>query len=92
MDFDDEFKTWMAVMDDLPVPLAHFPLVYFDTGMAPSLFAIGGQLNGAGVSNTIYKYDIAANVWSFVANMTLGRHKHCAVVDNGEIWIVGGHE
>ena len=40
---------------------------------------------------TVEKYDVRYNVWTYVANLNVGRMKHSAVVFHNKIYVVGGY-
>ena len=58
--------------------------------------AAGGLINnslticGGRDFDTCYKYDIAANEWSFLCNMQSRRYRHAAAtLPDGSLWITG---
>ena len=65
-----------------------FPLL----AVGSFLFAIGGEdADGGSYLDSIARYDIANDVWDEnFGTLPVGRSKHCAVVYNDEIWIIGG--
>ena len=52
--------------------------------------AIGVVYDEGKLTNTVEKYDVVKNRWTFVNNMKTARRSHAACALNGKIFVVGG--
>ncbi len=55
------------------------------------VYVFGGKM-GSTVSDEVYCFDPAANTWTLVSTMPLGRYKHRAVEMNGKIYLCAGYQ
>ena len=89
--YDSATDKWQIVAP-LPVPLNHVMAAAVDG----KVYAIGGQTtessepDKAGVVNTVYEYDPAANRWTAKAPMPTRRGGGAAAVVGGKIYVAGG--
>ena len=54
------------------------------------VYSIGGSSNGINVLNSVEAYDITANAWAPVANMTTARESAAASTLNEKLYVMGG--
>ena len=55
------------------------------------LYVAGGD-TVHGLSNSVHRYDPAANAWEEVASMNCGRSAYSAAVRDGRLYVAGGED
>ena len=60
-------------------------------GLINNILAVcGGKDSSGNYLDTCYKYDMAANEWTFLCNMQRKRYHHAAAtLPDGSLWITG---
>lgn len=94
----DQAETWALNLDGgttwtakapMPNPRNHVAAAAVDG----KVYAIGGQYNeneSSGLQSDVHRYDPAANTWQKVASLPVARSHSVAVVQGGQLLVVGG--
>ena len=91
-DLNAEDGAWIAA-PNLPNKRRHFQMLTY----LSSIYIVGGWdywYGGSACLNTLHEFNHQTNAWTAKSNLPYPNHRHCSVADveNGRIWMIGGHE